>query len=167
MKVADGQFMSKALTSILFFSALICSDVRAESRSCRPASDYDLPHGANELVEYGQIKVTRMQGRIEFGSSEGPANNIVVEVFEIKDLDGDRDLYRVADARSRLAACVTGKDGEFRFSDLPSGRYLVRAGTRQAAGWNFAYITIKLDRAWWKDWFRRGKRIELVLTVGT
>ncbi len=134
-----------------------------ESR-CRPASDEDFPHGANILVIYKERTVRKIKGQINF--LDGPANDVVVEIFEVTDSESDLEPHELASSKGRRAACVTAKNGRFRFPDLSSGRYVLRAGTRKPDGFNYVHISITINKAWWKNWFSRGKELKLELSVG-
>lgn len=154
------------LTSILL---LLAAGSLSERRCpCEKALERDLPHGANETIEYTGKTVKKITGRVTFWHDGEPAEDVVVEIYEIAQTDKKLTSHEIISRRRRRAACVTLKDGSFCFPDLPSGRYLIRAGARSAnAGMNEVFVKVKLDRHWWSRWFRAGKEIELGLTPGT
>jgi hypothetical protein len=146
---------------------LIVGSLPARPCSCQKALEHDLPHGANEDIEYSDRTVKRIQGRVVF-HDESPVEDVVVEVYQITREDKTLRPREIVRRRERRAACVTQKDGRFCFADLPSGRYLVRAGTRSAsAGMNEVFLRVNLDRRWWNRWYRIDKNIQLELTPGT
>jgi hypothetical protein len=152
-------------TILLLLSAGSLSERRC---SCQKALEHDLPHGANETVEYVGKTVKRIAGRVISGPNDDPAEDVVVEIYEISQADKNLRPHEIVLRSQRKVACVTPKDGSFCFPDLPSGRYMVRAGTRSAnAGMNEVFIRVNVDRRWWSRWFRPDKKIELALTPGT
>lgn len=134
--------------------------------NCRPASAEEVPHGANEVIEIRGKTVKRIQGVVSYTTGE-PVNAAVVELYDCKGITKDRSAYDIARERERLAACKTGTDGAFCFQGLPSGRYVLRAGTGKQEGRQEMYMTVSLDRHLWSRWLRTGKSIELTLRVGT
>jgi hypothetical protein len=147
---------------------LTVGSLPARPCSCQKALEHDLPHGANEDIEYSEKTVKRIQGRVVYFHDASPADDVVVEVYQITREDKKLRPREIVLRRVRRAACVTQKDGSFCFADLPSGRYVVRAGTRSAsAGMNEVFLRVNLDRRWWSRWFRTGKNIQLELTPGT
>src|SRR6185295_421630 len=109
-----------------------------------------------------------IQGRVAYQHNDSPVADAVVEIYQITPEDEKLSAREIIRRRERLAACVTAKDGRFCFSELPSGNYVVRAGTSSAnAGMNDIYLKVRLDRRWWTRWFRSGRDITLGLTPGT
>lgn len=159
--------MSKLLLATIVF-ALIVGSAPARRCACQKALDRDLPHGANEDVEYSEKTVKRIRGRVVYSNNGRPVDDAVVELYAITPDDKNLKTQEIIVRRPRRAACVTSNDGSFCFTDFPSGNYLLRAGTRSPnAGMNEVYIKLKLDRRWWTSWFRSGKELTLELTPGT
>lgn len=157
--------MGKLLLSGIVL-ALIISSLPAQRCTCLKAGEQDLPHGANMHIEYPEKTVKSIKGRIVFAHEQGPADDVVVEVYEIPPRDKKLQSHEIVSQHQRRAACITSKDGSFCFDDLPSGRYLIKAGTRSRhAGWNEVYARVKIDRSWWR--LRSGGEIELELHLGT
>ena len=148
--------------------ALIAGSLPSRPCPCQKALEHDQPHGANEDIEYSERTVKRIQGRVVYSHDTSPAEDVVVEVYQITREDRKLKNREIVTRRERSAACVTSKEGSFCSADLPAGPYLVRAGTRSAsAGMNEVFIKINLDRRWWSRWFRTTKGVELALTPGT
>jgi hypothetical protein len=102
-----------------------------------------------------------------YGYGDEAANDVVVEIYNINEADKSLRPREIALRRERRTACVTTQGGSFCFPDLPSGTYILRAGTRSSsAGMNEVYMKVTVDRRWWSKWFRTGKRIKLKLTPG-
>jgi hypothetical protein len=151
--------MIKILTSILLLSSLGILASRP-SCQCRPASEEDIPHGANERITYTERTVREIHGTIIYRTGE-PVKDVVVEVFDANGADNNLEQQK------RRVACVTGEDGKFCFADLPSGKYVLWAGTRELDGMNDIHMRVNVDRRWWRSWFRSNKGIELELMPGT
>ncbi len=135
---------------------------------CRPATNEEIPHGANEQVVYSLGTVRRIHGRVTYAADGEPVIGAVVEVYRYSDSDRELSPYSVAGVGTRDVACVTGSDGRFCFTNLQSGTYAMRIGTSSsAAGMNDAHIRITLDRRWWTAWWRSGKSLEIRLHPGT
>jgi hypothetical protein len=133
---------------------------------CLKAADQDEPHGANELIEYSHKTVKRIHGRV-VDPTGAPIDEAVAEVYSYSDADTKIDPYKFTRSQERLAACVTNKNGNFCFSNLKSGNYLLRIGTLHSAGFQEVFIRVRLDRSWWSSWFRSGKVMEVALPLGT
>jgi hypothetical protein len=118
------------LSSILL--TLIMGSWPAQRCGCQKAREHDLPHGANESVEYLAKTVKSIKGRVVYSHDSSLADDVVVEVYEIMPEDKKLQTHEIVLRRECRAACVTAKDGSFCFVDLPSVHYVVRAGTRSA-----------------------------------
>ena len=158
--------MSKLVLAVIIVA--ISANSSSRPCSCQKALEDDLPHGANEVIEHSEKTVKKIKGRVVYFNDEEPADDIVVEIYDVIDEDKKLTSRDIAIRRERRAACVTAKDGSFCFPDLPSGRYVLRAGARSSsAGMNEVYMKVKVARRWWSNWFRSGKELEIGLTPGT
>ena len=135
--------------------------------SCLKASEEDVLHGANEDIEYSERRVKRIYGKVTFYYGDEPVKGAVVEIYDIPDANKSLKTHEIISRHARRDACVTASDGSFCFSGLPSGKYVLRAGTGESGGMNEVYMRVNVDRRWWSRWFRSGKAIELGLTPGT
>ena len=61
-----------------------------------------------------------------------------------------------------MASYLTGNDGRFSFAGIKSGRYLLRAGTRDRDQYNEIFVILVV-----KPGSKSGKGLEIVLTLGT
>ena len=149
------------LLSILIGSVLTFSG----GCSCAKALETDLPHGANETVEIRGPVVNKLSGIV--ADPSGAPVKAVVELYDLPPDRPDIAVNEVIGFRTRRVACVTGADGTFCFSNVPSGKYLLRAGTRQANGMNELYMRVTVDHSWFRGLFRRSKSLRLMLSLGT
>jgi uncharacterized GH25 family protein len=131
---------------------------------CQLAQADDRAHGANQTIVLSHKTVKRISGRVLYQDGT-PVSQAVVEVYENADSD-KVDAYRTTRTKERRAACLADESGRFCFRDLPSGRYLVRAGTRTSAGMQEIIVKVTLDRHWWSSWVRSNKEIEVDLEPG-
>ena len=154
----------KPILVILGF-LLIAAPMQEPKCPGQKADDQDQPHGANELIEYSHKTVKRIQGRV-VDPTGAPIDEAVAEVYSYSDADTKTDPYAFTRSQERLAACVTDKNGNFCFSNLKSGNYLLRIGTRHSAGFQEVFVKLRLDRHWWSSWFRSGK-VMVALPLGT
>jgi Carboxypeptidase regulatory-like domain len=134
--------------------------------NCHVALESDTPKSANESVEYRVKDVRRIRGRVLYPNGE-PVNEAVVEIYEHSGQDKNARSWEITASRTRRIACLTDRDGYYCFAGLPSGRYVLRIGTRRSEGINKAYIKLRLDRSWWRSWLRPGKTVEVRLSLGT
>jgi hypothetical protein len=125
-----------------------------------------MPHGANETVEIRGPVVNKLSGTVVY-PDHTLAKDAVVELYDLPPDQPDTPVNEVVGWRTRRAACVTGVDGTFCFSDVPSGKYLLRAGTRQPDGMNELYMRVTVDHGWFRGLFRRSKPLRLTLSLGT
>jgi hypothetical protein len=131
---------------------------------CTKAMEDDLPHGGNMVVEFRSGNMKRITGRV-FDPAGASLSDVVVEVYDLPNTGAD--AYHFVREHTRRTACITGADGSFCFSDLPSGKYLLRAGTRSQRDMNEVYMKVIVDRGWFAGLFRRSKPIKLELSLGT
>jgi hypothetical protein len=158
--------MGNLVLSLLVLAVLATPSGR--TCSCRVASEDDVPHGANEDIEYNERTVKSISGTVTYQLVEGTIGDVVVEIYDVADTDRRLRSRTIVGYRARTAACVTASDGTFCFPNLRSGRYVLRAGIRSSnGGMNEVYMRVNLDRRWWTAWFRRHKPIRLGLSPGT
>jgi uncharacterized GH25 family protein len=128
--------------------------------------EIDSPHGANQEIEVTAGTVKEIRGRVIDPNGE-PFNEVVVELYDYADADQKLGASALVETKDRRAACLTDKNGYFCFTNLKSGRYALRAGTRDVDGMNELFVKVRLERRWWIRWLRSGKDIELMLQPGT
>jgi hypothetical protein len=134
--------------------------------SCAKALDSDMPYGANETIEIRGPVVKNILGTIVY-PNDAVAKDIVVELYDLSHDRADIPINEIVGWRTRRAACVTATDATFCFSDLPAGKYLLRAGTRQPDGMNELFMRVTVERSWFPGLFRRSKPLRLRLSLGT
>jgi hypothetical protein len=111
------------------------------------------------LIEYTEKKIDRVFGTVYY-PDQTLAADTVVEVYRRL---GQHTTTEIGQ-QNRIAACVTGKDGQFSFAELPLGRYLLRIGTRKEADINEIRVPVVL-----KPTMRlhKSRGLKLSLVIGT
>jgi protocatechuate 3,4-dioxygenase beta subunit len=132
---------------------------------CQSALEDDYPHGANEEIEIKGGTVKSIHGKVSYPTGD-PVAEGVVEVYNYENADRNLPPYELARAKERLAACLTDKDGRYCFAGLPSGKYVLRAGTRISEGMQEIYVTVNLDRRWQTRWWKSDREIHVNLEPG-
>jgi hypothetical protein len=95
-------------------------------------------------------------------------NDAIVEVFD-NPLKASAESISYAEVNQitnskRRVACLTGKDGAFRFAKLPSGRYLLRIGHRSDSQFSAAHVVVILDPLSKRSSSKR-LTVELVMSI--
>ena len=107
--------------------------------------------GGNEWVAYRQKGVFKtIRGQLDMPLPE-LNDDVLVEVFdqpdylvcEWRDKNPNNCTTTPPDNQRRIAACVTGKDGTFCFSNLPAGKYEVRLS--KGIEWSPTHVLVQVD----------------------
>ena len=114
---------------------------------CKQAGDEDRPRGGN-FVLAGEGKFKAIYGIVlskdESGTFE-PIGDVVVELYSYSGGANQEDVSKAVREQKRVAACLTGGDGEYSFSGLKPGRYLLRAGSRMSDKYDEVHAIMTLD----------------------
>jgi hypothetical protein len=93
-------------------------------------------------IEKDKLKLIR--GVVKGGND--PLSGALVEVFDNPDARINRepgsDVRDLERKQKRVAACKTGEDGQFCFSDIPAGRYELRISHKAAFDFESIIITV-------------------------
>jgi hypothetical protein len=104
---------------------------------CSPASSSDQTSWGHQNVIIKKEEVFKsLRGKVVTGSDGKPLGGVLVEVYDKPEgllLDWREREARKAQQR-RIAACVTGADGQFCFVNIPAGKYELRSSKR--SGWD-------------------------------
>jgi protocatechuate 3,4-dioxygenase beta subunit len=147
--------------SILFLALVsIIGNGANNPCSCRPAATNDFPHGANEVIQSTAKPVKQLRGNVMLQNGE-PISEAVVEVYDYSGRD-KRLPYGPESSKKRKAACLTDEKGEFCFTRLPAGKYVLKVGTQATAGINYSFVIVKLIPD-----LRRRRKLEISLNLGT
>ena len=147
--------------SILFLALVsIIGNGPNNSCSCRPAAANDFPHGANEVIQSTAKPVKQLRGNVMLQNGE-PISEAVVEVYDYSGRD-KRLPYGPESLKKRKAACLTDEKGEFCFTRLPAGKYVLKVGTQAPAGINYSFVIVNLIPD-----LRSRRKLEISLNLGT
>jgi hypothetical protein len=90
-----------------------------------------------------------IQGTAFYPNTGKRVNEAIIEVYENSSKFNDANIpYSEVDkiiAQQPKAACMTGSDGKFCFTDLPPGKYLLRIGTHGENQFSGINVLITLD----------------------
>ena len=115
----------------------------SQNGNCKSVSlgEANVPSCANIFVEFGDITVTKLQGKIE-----SPLENpILIEVFRLEKSERKIPSYRIPDLKDRILAFSSNDEGEFCHPGLPDGYYLLRFGTEEG-GMNCSWIKVRIAK---------------------
>jgi len=133
--------------------------------SCSPATTTEATHWVGNLQMVFRERKPYRQLRGTIVRPDGkPLPRALVEVFTNPEYLFDERVLSKRDApkQRRVAACVTGADGEFCFSGLPAGRYEIRSSSEDTrTGWNVSQVYVILNPK-----SRRKQPLTIQMTLG-
>lgn len=117
-----------ALLPVIFFSISVTSAILGQGNCTRPQKG-ETTHweGNQHPIAFEEKPYRKLFGVVEFPGG-GPIKGVLVEVFTHPE-DTPQWMSDVTEGKSKqrkVAACRTGTDGKFWFSNLAPGRYEVR-----------------------------------------
>jgi hypothetical protein len=115
---------------------------------CKQAGDEDRPRGGR-FVFGGEGKFKAIYGivlsRKERAGKFEPTGDVVVELYSYSGGANQEDVSKAVREQKRVAACLTGGDGEYSFPELKPGRYLLRVGSRISDTYDEVHAILTLD----------------------
>lgn len=113
--------------------------------TCLPASaEQQTSWGQqNVIIKHDEIFKT-LRGKVSVPASQQPLAGVLVEIYDKPEgllMDWKEREARKAQQR-RVAACVTGADGQFCFPKLPAGKYELRCSKPGEWDPTSAYVVI-------------------------
>ena len=160
----------KVIVGLMIFAVLLVAPIPGKKCDCRAAASSETTRvGGNEWVVYREPAVhRRVQGVVRMPLDE-LQEDVLVEVFDNPDYllcdwkphNPNRCTMKPSGDQRRLAACRTGKNGEFCFDNLPAGSYELRVSKDQ--GWSPTHVYLAIDP---KDSKSTNKPIEVPLQIG-
>lgn len=160
----------KIITGLIIFAVFWVAPIGGKKCDCRAVTANETTRvGGNESVVYKESRIhRRVQGVVRMPLNE-LQEDVLVEVFDNPDYllcpflpnNPNRCTMKPSGDQRRLAACITGKNGEFCFDDLPAGNYELRVSKDQ--GWNPTYVYLTIDPQNPKS---TNKPIEVPLQIG-
>jgi hypothetical protein len=115
---------------------------------CKQAGDEDRPRGGN-FVFSGEGKFKAIYGvvlsRKETAGTFEPLGDAVVELYSYSGGANREDVSKAVREQKRVAACLTGGNGEYSFPEIKPGRYLLRAGSRMSDKYDEVHAILTLD----------------------
>ena len=124
---------------------LATSFLQSGECQCKKVPDDVTTHQGHESVLLAdEEKVSVLRGEV-VDPSEASLPETLVEVFGDPDvllLPNNPDIESRKEKRRRVAACRTGEDGKFCFSDLRGGRYELRFSRE---GFNTVSVVVSVN----------------------
>ena len=115
---------------------------------CKQAGDEDRPRGGNFILA-GEGKFNAVCGvalsRKEGAGTFKPIGDVVVELYSYSGGANQEEVSKALREQKRVAACLTGGEGEYSFPGLKPGRYLLRAGSRVSEKYDEVHYVLTLD----------------------
>lgn len=132
--------MTLLLVLLFLFNQLSFND---SPYKCKSAKSAEVPQGysyrTNSLYSY--VTVKKIRGQVRF-TDNSPAEFSIIEVFDFKQSDEGKDIYKIPNDRKRRLACFS-ENGRFNFN-LPPGVYLLRAGLNYKSPMDLTYLKVRL-----------------------
>ncbi len=134
--------MTSIRVAVLLLTAFSLSFSNTQKCKCLPAPPEATTNWGQENVVLADKRVVNsLTGRVVEGNRELSMGGVLVEVYdkpEVLLMDGkERETKKLS--QRRVAACVTGTDGEFCFPDIPPGKYELRCSE---FGWNLTSVYV-------------------------
>jgi Carboxypeptidase regulatory-like domain len=134
LEIKNKSMVKTIVTTLLLFC--LNTAYAQVSSNCKKAKKSDTTCWGwiqgHEAVDGGIVN--KIQGKVVTPNDE-PVANALIEVYDNPELDFDK--------RKRIAACQTGKNGEFSFKGLPSKKYELR-GSICGVGFDAGHTVVTL-----------------------
>lgn len=152
--VRQHLFAMKQAVFLIVVVIMSSGSVASQKPSCTckmVGSDAITRSGGNEWVAYRQTGILKLiRGNVAMPLAE-LSDNVLVEVFdqpdylicEWRDKNPNNCTTTPPANQRRIAACVTGKDGAFCFSNLPAGKYELRVS--KGAEWSPTHVLVTVN----------------------
>ena len=133
--------------AILMLLIPLAAPLPSSKCQCRKVKD-ETPVLGTVFVAMNGGRVRKLQGVVLYPNGD-IMKDAIVEVFENRSKADDENIspaeVSLSTNRKRKAACMTGEDGRFCFSNLPPGRYLLRVGHRNDGQFSAIRVVVTLD----------------------
>ena len=137
--------MSRIRIASLLLAVLSLSFSKTEKCRCLPASPTDTTSwGQQNVIIKNDRVVQSLRGIVVGAVNQRPLGGVLVEVYDKPEgllMDWKEREARKPNQR-RVAACVTGADGEFCFSKMPPGKYELRCSKPVEWDSTSAYVIV-------------------------
>jgi hypothetical protein len=128
--------MMKIRTTLLVFLLLATYPQREKCKCLPPSPDQKTSWGQQNVVVKEDRILKSLRGKVVIATNQQPLAGVLVEVYDRP--EGLLMDWKEREARKtqqhRIAACVTGVDGEFCFPKVPAGKYELRCS--KPIDWN-------------------------------
>jgi protocatechuate 3,4-dioxygenase beta subunit len=153
--------LSSIRIAVLLLTAFSLSYSMPQKCKCQAASpDATTSWGQENLIIKNESAVNSLKGEIVGGYRDEPMDGVLVEVYDKPEALLMDAMERQArkPSQHRVAACVTGANGEFCFPGIPPGKYELRCS--KPGGWNVTSLYIVVSSR-----TKRGNNSKLVVSL--
>jgi hypothetical protein len=154
------------ILAILALLIPLAAPLPSSKCQCRKVKD-ESPKLGTVFVTMNGGRVRKLQGTV-FSPGGSVMKDAIVEVYDNRSNADDEnisyDALKESTSRKRKAACMTGGDGGFFFTNLPPGRYLLIVGHRNDSQFSAMRVVVTLDPRR-KNSSNEDLKIELVLSI--
>jgi len=118
---------------------------KEECKCSQPPPGAKTSWGQENVIIKQDQPLKFLHGKIIVSSGEKPLAGALVEVYDKPEalLLGWKEREARKDEQRKIAACVTGEDGEFCFDKMPAGKYELRCS--KPVEWNCTSIYVVVD----------------------
>ena len=130
--------------AVLLLTVYSLSYSMPEKCKCQPAAPEATTNwGQENVIIRNEDVVSSLKGEVVVDGSGDLGGGVLVEVYDQPEALLMDPMEREARKpnQHRLAACVTGANGEFCFPDIPPGKYELRCSKRDV-GWNVTSVYV-------------------------
>ncbi len=142
----------KTFVALFCLISMVAFPLGGEGCKCSPATSEEVTRwgGNHWVVNKPGGKYKAISGKVVMWVDEKPMDEALVEVFDKPDYllcewepnNPHGCTTKPPVEQRRVAACTTGKDGRFCFSNIPAGKYELRVS--KDGSWNVvhAYVVV-------------------------
>jgi hypothetical protein len=131
---------------IIFILSCLGSLFQKEACKCsQPPLEAKTSWGQENVIIKQDQPLKFLHGKIVVSSGETPLAGVLVEVYDKPEalLLSWKEREARKDKQRKIAACVTGEDGEFCFDKIPAGKYELRCS--KPIEWNCTSVYVIVD----------------------
>jgi Prealbumin-like fold domain len=131
---------------IIFILSCLGSLFQKEACKCsQPPPEAKTSWGHEDVIIKQDQPLRFLHGKIVVRHDEKPLAGVLVEVYDKPEalLLGWKEREDRKGKQRKIAACLTGEDGEFCFDKIPAGEYELRCS--KPIEWNCASVYVIVD----------------------
>mgnify|MGYP000432145361 CR=1 FL=1 len=132
----------KLLIILFIFSSLANLSQKEDCKCSLPSSDIKTHWGQENVIIKRPESFRFLHGKVTKSGDEKPLEGVLVEVYDKPEglLLGWKEREANKPNQRKIAACITGNDGEFCFDKIPPGKYELRCS--KPTDWNCTSVYV-------------------------